>query len=84
LTDIFEDSKYLRRLNKGALLGERLAEIWRQNQNYTNAKEAIKDALLEEHFSMSNRSYHGIFFMTLRKSKGKEFDEVIIWEDKYH
>ena len=84
LKDIFEDSKYLRLLNKGALLGERLAETWRQNQHYANAREAIKDALLQEHFSMSNRSYHGIFVMTLHKSKGKEFDEVIIWEDKYH
>jgi DNA helicase-2/ATP-dependent DNA helicase PcrA len=84
LKDIFEDSKYLRLLNKGALLGERLAETWRQNQQYANAKNAIKDALLQEHFSMSNRSYHGIFVMTLHKSKGKEFDEVIIWEDKYH
>ncbi|SDG10367.1 UvrD-helicase domain-containing protein [Mucilaginibacter gossypii] len=84
LKDIFEDSKYLRLLNKGALLGERLAEAWRQNQHYANAKNAIKDALLQEHFSLSNRSYNGIFVMTLHKSKGKEFDEVIIWEDKYH
>jgi len=83
LLEIFEDSKYLRLLNKGALLSSRLTESWRLSQNYTGAKNSIKDALLQEHFSMSHRKWEGIFIMTLHKSKGKEFDEVIIWEDQY-
>jgi Superfamily I DNA and RNA helicases len=83
LLEIFEDSKYLRLLNKGALLSSRLTESWRLSQNYSGAKDSIKDALLQEHFSMSHRKWQGIFIMTLHKSKGKEFDEVIIWEDQY-
>ena len=32
---------------------------------------------------MANRAWNGIFVMTIHKSKGKEFDEVIIWEDQF-
>jgi len=83
LQNIFSDSKYIRLLNRGAVLSEKLAQSWRDSENYSNAKTAVKDALLQEHFSMANRSYSGIFVMTMHKSKGKEFDEVIIWEDRY-
>ena len=44
---------------------------------------SIEAALLQEHFSMTNRTWKGIFVMTVHKSKGKEFDEVIIWEDPF-
>jgi DNA helicase-2/ATP-dependent DNA helicase PcrA len=84
IKEVFEDSKYLRLLNKGALLSSRLSESWRLSKSYTGAKDSIKDALLQEHFSMSHRKWNGIFVMTLHKSKGKEFDEVIIWEDQYN
>jgi len=83
LRDVFDDAKYLRLLNKGALLSSRLSESWRINQDYSGAKNAIRDALVQEHFSMSHRTWNGIFVMTLHKSKGKEFNEVIIWEDQY-
>jgi DNA helicase-2/ATP-dependent DNA helicase PcrA len=83
LKNIFLDAKYIRLLNRGAILSEKLAQSWRDNANYANSRNAVKDALVQEHFSMSTRNYSGIFVMTMHKSKGKEFDEVIIWEDKY-
>lgn len=83
LKNVFEDAKYLRLLNKGAILSERLSAKWRLSQNYDGAKAAIEDALLQEHFIAAQTSYKGVHVMTLHKSKGKEFDEVFIWED-YH
>jgi DNA helicase-2/ATP-dependent DNA helicase PcrA len=83
LKDIAEDAKYLRLLNRGAVLSEKLSEVWRQHGQYLNATNLVEDALTLEHFSMTNRKWKGIFVMTIHKSKGKEFDEVIIWEEQY-
>lgn len=77
---VSEDAKYLRLLNRGAQLRSRLGEIWRRNGNYSGASIAVKDALLQEHFSASSRNWTGVHVMTIHKSKGKEFDEVIIYE----
>ena len=77
---IADDAKYLRLLHKGALLRSRLAEIWRNNGNYFGAAEAVIDSLRQEHFSSSTKVWTGINVMTMHKAKGKEFDEVIIYE----
>ncbi|HEY0669167.1 MAG TPA: ATP-dependent helicase [Sphingobacteriaceae bacterium] len=84
LKNVFEDAKYLRLLNRGALLSERLSEKWRLSQTYQGAKGSIEDALLQEHFMASQNSFKGVHIMTLHKSKGKEFDEVYIWEDYFN
>lgn len=81
LKNVYEDARYLRLLHKGALLSQRLSETWRQNGSYLHAAEAIEEALTQEHFSMASREWKGIFIMNIHKSKGKEFDEVIIWEE---
>ena len=84
LKNVYEDAKYLRLLNKGALLSERLTEKWRTSQTYKGAKQSIEDALVQDHFIASQSVYKGVHVMTLHKSKGKEFDEVFIWEDYYN
>lgn len=83
LRNVYSDAIYLRLLNKGAILNEDLAEKWRNFQSYQNATGIVEAALLQEHFSMQSRNWQGIFIMTIHKSKGKEFDEVIIWEDQF-
>lgn len=75
---IYEDAIYLRLLNKGAILLEKLSENWRTTQSYQMTSDLVEEALTQEHFAMTNRKYSGIFVMNLHKSKGKEFDEVII------
>lgn len=83
LKQVAIDAKYLRLLHKGALLRSTLNELWRMNGKYTGAIVAIKNALLQEHFSTSTRAWTGIHLMTIHKAKGKEFDEVIIYEGVY-
>lgn len=84
LTNIYEDAIYLRLLNKGAILSSKLTEKWRDSKAYIRASILVEEALTQEHFAMTNRKYTGIFIMNLHKSKGKEFDEVIIWEELYN
>lgn len=55
--------------------------MWKDCGQYKDARRAVDTALTQEHFSMTNRIYKGVIVMNIHKSKGKEFDEVIIWED---
>ncbi|MGV8131265.1 MAG: UvrD-helicase domain-containing protein [Candidatus Pacearchaeota archaeon] len=78
-----EDAKYLHLLKRGTILRSSLGEIWRQRSNYFGASNAVRAALLQEHFSASNKEWKGIQVMTIHKSKGKEFDHVIIYEGAF-
>jgi DNA helicase-2/ATP-dependent DNA helicase PcrA len=42
------------------------------------------EVLLEQHFAAATTKTKGIHVMTMHKSKGKEFDEVIIYEGRYN
>jgi DNA helicase-2/ATP-dependent DNA helicase PcrA len=79
-----DDAKYLRLMHKGAQLRSKLSEMWRNKRSYAGASDFVKDALLQEHFSTSIRDWKGVHVMTIHKSKGKEFDEVIIYEGSFH
>jgi DNA helicase-2/ATP-dependent DNA helicase PcrA len=83
LKKVAYDARYLRLLHKGALLRSRLSEIWRTSRSYSGAASAVQDALLQEHFAASTKDWQGIHLMTIHKAKGKEFDEVIIYEGCY-
>lgn len=83
LKNVYEDARFLRLLNKGAALSESLAELWRQNGIYQGAAGVVDTALMKDHFSMANTVLKGIIIMNMHKAKGKEFDEVIIWEEIY-
>lgn len=78
-----KDAKFLRLLHRGATLRSRLGETWRKTGSYVGAIAAARDALLQEHFSASTRVSRGVHVMTMHKSKGKEFDEVIIYEGSH-
>ncbi len=83
IRNLSQDAKYIRLLHKGALLSSGLSELWRKNLNYDGAEALVRGALLQEHFSVSAKTYSGIHVMTVHKSKGKEFDEVIVYEGPY-
>jgi DNA helicase-2/ATP-dependent DNA helicase PcrA len=80
LKAISEDARFIRLLNRGAVLRETLSERWRISGGYSGARRIVADALLQEHFSAATRVWTGVNVMTVHKAKGKEFDEVIVFE----
>jgi DNA helicase II / ATP-dependent DNA helicase PcrA len=83
LKQVAADAKYLRLLHRGSVLRTRLGELWRAQGNYRGAEAAVRDALVQEHFSTAQKDWRGIHLMTIHKSKGKEFDEVIVYDGLY-
>jgi DNA helicase-2/ATP-dependent DNA helicase PcrA len=67
-------------LNRGSQLREKLNECWRTTGTYDHARDIVSIALLQEHFSAATRVWTGVNLMTIHKSNGKEFDEVIVFE----
>lgn len=83
IREIATDARYLRLLHKGAILRSNLSEIWRTSGSYIGAENAVRNALVQEHFSASLKNWKGIHVMTFHKSKGKEFSEVVIYEGRH-
>ncbi|MCC6573852.1 MAG: ATP-dependent helicase [Planctomycetes bacterium] len=84
LRDIADHSRYVRLLHKGAILRARLSDLWRTNGSYSGAVDVVSSALLQEHFLASTRRQLGVYVMTMHKAKGKEFDEVVIFEGRFN
>lgn len=80
LQNIAGDARFLKFLNRGTQLRSRLAEIWRTTGTYSGAGPAVEAALTREHFVAASQTFQGIHVMTLHKSKGKQFTEVIVYE----
>jgi DNA helicase-2/ATP-dependent DNA helicase PcrA len=80
LKQVATDARYLRFLHRGSVLRTNLGELWRAQGGYQGAEEAVRIALLQEHFAAAQKDWRGIHLMTIHKSKGKEFDEVLIYD----
>lgn len=83
IAQLCSDAKYIRLLQRGSQLYSSLDTLWKNTHSYLNAFDAVSNALTQEHFSMSTKTWDGVSVMTIHKSKGKEFDVVLIYEGKY-
>lgn len=80
---IFTNLKYVKLLQKGSFLSSGLDRLWRRYGSYVGAGEVVDNALTNEHFSTSTKPLNGVNVMTIHKAKGKEFNQVIIFESLF-
>jgi DNA helicase-2/ATP-dependent DNA helicase PcrA len=68
---------------RGSVVDTALAESWRQQGNYEGAVASMKAAVIEFQLNNSKRSSRDLIVMNVHRAKGREFDEVIIYEERY-
>lgn len=81
LAEIAKDAEQLVAFQRGKRIASSLVDLWQSQGNYRNARAALDAALAEDQLLSGGKDLNGIHVMTMHKSKGKEFDAVIIFDD---
>jgi DNA helicase II / ATP-dependent DNA helicase PcrA len=69
---------YLMAFHRGRRISDALADTWLRTSSYVGARQEIEKAITEDQIIGSDNNLSGINVMTMHKSKGKEFDGVVV------
>lgn len=75
---------YLVAFNRGRRISAGLGAIWARDGQYTGAREALDIALAQDQILGGADDPPGLQVMTIHKSKGKQFDGVIVIREGRH
>lgn len=84
LEEVFSKARLLRLLHATDALALGLTGIWDGESSYPDAADTVRRILAEEMISGRPAESHPVTLMNMHKSKGKEFDAVIIVEGLHH
>ena len=80
LRGIFQDARMVRLYRASDALSSSLSNLWVSQANYVGAARVLKAVLDQERLMGMDRDPEGVTLMTIHKSKGKEFDGVVLVE----
>lgn len=81
LKEVESSVEYLMAFNRGKSISSGLAENWQIEGNYSSARKTIDLALTQDQLMSDDNDNSGIHVMTMHKSKGKQFDGVILFHE---
>ena len=81
LADIADYAEQLVAFQRGQRIARALSELWQMRGNYQGARIVLDDAIAADQLLSGGNDLGGIHVMTAHKSKGKEFDAVVILDD---
>ena len=81
--DLYRDVRMVRLFGARDALAAGLASVWLSSGSYTDAANLVKKILDQERLIASDREPRGCILMNIHKSKGKEFDAVVLVEGVY-
>ena len=83
LSEVATSARFVRLFRATDEIGGRLASQWASTGTYSDARTIVRRTLEVGRVSANEREHTGVVLMTLHKSKGKEFDGVILVEGQY-
>ena len=84
ISKIAKVAKQMRYLRKGTQITDKLSTDWKDNGSYLNALSDFDTAVYQAQISDSYTPHTGVVIMNIHKSKGKEFDGVILVDGLYN
>lgn len=73
--------EYLMAFNRGKTISSGLANHWQTHGDYASARVIIDLALTQDQLMSDDNDNSGLHVMTMHKSKGKQFDAVILFHE---
>ncbi|MEZ4271521.1 MAG: ATP-binding domain-containing protein, partial [Myxococcota bacterium] len=81
--DLYQDSRAVRLFRATEALGVGLSGLFLRNGSYMGAVALVRKLLDRERLLGARRADSGCVLMNMHKSKGKEFDAVVLVEGAY-
>ncbi len=79
LLSVDREVEHLVTFNRGKRIAANLSSLWEEHGQYLGARRALDAALAEDQILSGGEDLTGTHVMTIHKSKGKQFDAVIIF-----
>lgn len=83
LKEVFTNARFVRLLQARDEIGGVLGMEWLASGTYGRAADSVRRTLEARQLVSANTEPSGVVLMTMHKSKGKEFDGVVIVEGQY-